>query len=136
MEIENQTLQQRVQNLQVQLTELEERHSQRMKDFLKSQTSESKLEENRLRTALKQSEREMEEKEKAYRRKILGLEKAGMKKNCWLKQKDSMLQTETELSTSPGISVLTTSKLQRSGSYTQRTSTPKVKRRLDMSSKS
>ncbi|GIY61502.1 hypothetical protein CDAR_226882 [Caerostris darwini] len=180
MEIENQTLQQRVQNLQVQLTELEERHSQRMKDFLKSQTSESKLEENRLRTALKQSEREMEEKEKAYRRKILGLEKqiAVLKTHLENEQKrwqqyhqrslsasaninylhsvlSNSLQnvsddpqkllaeaerldvtTETELSTSPGISVLTTSKLQRSGSYNQRTSTPKVKRRLDMSSKS
>ncbi|GBN25441.1 hypothetical protein AVEN_102954-1 [Araneus ventricosus] len=74
-EIENQTLQQRVQNLQAQLTELEERHSQRMKDFLKSQTSESKLEESRLRTALKQAERQMEEREKVHRRKILGLEK-------------------------------------------------------------
>ncbi|GFU39865.1 rootletin, partial [Nephila pilipes] len=179
MEIENQTLQQRVQNLQAQLTELEERHSLRMNEFLKSQTSESKLEENRLRTALRQAERQLEEKEKTYRRKVLGLEKqiAVLKSHLDNEQKrwqqyhqrsltasaninylhsvlSNSLQnvsddpqkliseaerldmtTETELGAS-GISVMTPSKLQRANSYTQRTSTPKAKRKLDMSLKS
>ncbi|GFW58247.1 rootletin [Trichonephila clavipes] len=179
MEIENQTLQQRVQNLQAQLTELEERHSQRMNEFLKSQASESKLEENRLRIALRHAERQLEEKEKTYRRKILGLEKqiAVLKSHLENDQKkwqqyhhhslsasaninylhsvlSNSLQnvsddpqkllseaerldatTETELNAT-GVSVMTPSKLHHSNSYIQRTSTPKAKKKLDMSFKS
>ncbi|XP_054720712.1 rootletin-like [Uloborus diversus] len=74
LEIENQALQIKVQNLQAQLAELEERHAQRVKDFLDSQKLESKLEDERIKRALKQTRQLMEAKEKTYHQKVLGLE--------------------------------------------------------------
>ncbi|XP_035219724.1 rootletin-like [Stegodyphus dumicola] len=180
MEIENQALQQKVQNLQAELAELEERHAQRVKDFLKSQSLESKLEDDRLRTALKQAEQIMEAREKTHRQRILGLEEQiavlkghlereklrwqqyhqrSLSTNANINYLHSVLSrslqnvaddpqkllpeaerldltTEVELSASPGVSISTPSKLSRSASYAQMTSTPKAKKRLDLSSKS
>nr|XP_042906409.1 rootletin [Parasteatoda tepidariorum] len=175
--VENQSLLEKVQNLQAQLTEAEQRYSQSVKDYVNNKSFESKLEDTRYKNALKHAEQMIESRDRQNRQKVLGLEEQiKVLQNHLEREQERWRQyhqrsretcsdiqslhsvlgkslqnvtddaqkllpeaerlnrtTETEVSTS-GLFVSTPSKLRKGTSRPHFTSTPKSKKRLDLSS--
>lgn len=74
LEQDNVDLQRKVQSLQAKLAELEQHHSQRLKELKNLQHQEVAMELERVRTAQMQAEQLLEAREKTNRHRILGLE--------------------------------------------------------------
>ncbi|KAG8197362.1 hypothetical protein JTE90_013488 [Oedothorax gibbosus] len=105
---ENEALQRKVQDLQAKLAELEERHSQRVRDFLSAQNSEKKSEERRLKSQLLHTEQLLKVKEKSHKQQVQGLleQIKVLTDNLRLEQKRWKQYHQRSLSASANISYL------------------------------